>query len=71
MTTKKARFGDKITPRELECARLISTGALGTDLAIRMGVSYKTFDTHRTNLKRKIGAKSMVDISNWYHQNFA
>jgi len=48
----------KITPREREVLRLIGEGATSKDIAARLGISPKTAQIHRDNLKRKLKANS-------------
>jgi two-component system response regulator FixJ len=52
-----------LTEREQQVAQLMSTGIKNHKLAAELGISTKTLDIHRANVKRKLGAKSAVDIA--------
>jgi two-component system response regulator NreC len=48
----------KLTRREREVLSLIGEGATSKDIAARLGISPKTAQVHRDNLKQKLRAKS-------------
>ena len=48
----------KLTRREREVLRLIGEGATAKEIAARLGISPKTAQIHRDNLKRKLKANS-------------
>jgi two-component system, NarL family, response regulator NreC len=48
----------KLTRREREVLSLIGEGATSKDIAARLGISSKTAQVHRDNLKQKLKAKS-------------
>ena len=48
----------KLTRREREVLSLIGEGATSKDIAARLGISPKTAQVHRDNLKQKLKAKS-------------
>lgn len=50
-----------LTPRELETLRAIAEGKSSKEIAVQMGVSVKTIETHRTRLFRKIEARSAAE----------
>jgi DNA-binding NarL/FixJ family response regulator len=52
----------KLTPREREVLSLIGEGATSKDIAARLGISPKTAQVHRDNLKQKLKAKSTAAI---------
>jgi DNA-binding NarL/FixJ family response regulator len=52
----------KLTRREREVLSLIGEGATSKDIAARLGISPKTAQVHRDNLKQKLKAKSTVAI---------
>jgi DNA-binding NarL/FixJ family response regulator len=45
---------DRLTRREREVLRLIGQGATSKDVALRLGISPKTAQVHRDNLKQKL-----------------
>jgi two-component system response regulator NreC len=48
----------KLTRREREVLTLIGEGATSKEIATRLGISPKTAQVHRDNLKQKLKAKS-------------
>lgn len=50
--------GVKLTRREREVLRLTGEGATAKEIAARLGISPKTAQVHRDNLKQKLNAKS-------------
>lgn len=51
-----------LTNRELEIFRLIGQGTGPRDIAERLGLSIKTVETHRENIKGKLGLKSAPEL---------
>jgi FixJ family two-component response regulator len=58
----RARF-NTLTPREREVMALAATGRLNKQIAAAIGVSENTVKIHRGNLIRKMGAASLVELS--------
>ncbi|MHB8381545.1 MAG: response regulator [Candidatus Binataceae bacterium] len=54
--------GPRLTRREREVLRLISDGATTKDIAQRLGISPKTAQVHRENLKQKLDLRSTAAI---------
>ena len=54
---------EKLTDRELEVFRLIGQGLTTGAIATQLFLSTHTIDTHRENIKRKINAKSALELS--------
>jgi DNA-binding NarL/FixJ family response regulator len=52
-----------LTDRELEIFRLIGAGATTSAIAGQLFISTHTIDTHRENIKRKLGAKNGAELS--------
>jgi len=52
-----------LTDRELEIFRLIGAGMTTGAIAEQLLLSTHTIDTHRENIKRKLGAKSGAELS--------
>ena len=52
-----------LTEREGQIADLMATGDKNKNIADRLGISTKTLDIHRTNVKRKLHANGPVDIA--------
>lgn len=54
---------DRLTTRELEVFRLIGEGVPIAKIADRLYLSTHTIDTHRENIKRKLGLKNAAELS--------
>ena len=52
-----------LTPREREILQLLAEGHGARDIAARLGVSVKTVGTHRENLMRKAGTRSLSGLT--------
>jgi DNA-binding NarL/FixJ family response regulator len=48
----------KITQREMEILRLIAQGFINKEISFRLGISKYTVDTHRKNIRSKLGASN-------------
>lgn len=53
---------DRLSNRELQVFRLIGEGWSTTAIAERLHLSVHTIDSHRDNIKRKLGAKSGAEL---------
>jgi DNA-binding NarL/FixJ family response regulator len=53
---------DLLTPREREVLRLIGQGATSKEVAERLGISPKTAQVHRENLKQKLKLHNTADL---------
>ncbi|MBK1440363.1 hypothetical protein JHJ32_10235 [Parapedobacter sp. ISTM3] len=51
-----------LTRREKELLRYIATGEKPAEISKKVFISEKTINTHRRNIKRKIGAETQYDI---------
>jgi DNA-binding NarL/FixJ family response regulator len=54
---------DKLSRREMELLPLLASGMPLRDAAARMTVSYKTADSYRTSLLRKLGVRDRVELA--------
>lgn len=45
----------KLSPKEMEIANLIRQGLSGKDIAQSLSLSFKTVETHRFNIRKKLG----------------
>lgn len=59
------RGGTALTRREREVLRLIAEGSTSKDIAQKLGISPKTAQVHRDNLKHKLGLRSTADMVRW------
>ena len=51
-----------LTDRELEIFRLIGAGKGRNEIAKQLGVSVKTFEVHRANIREKLGLKNAAEL---------
>jgi DNA-binding CsgD family transcriptional regulator len=51
-----------LTPREIEVADRFADGLTSNQIGEEFGISPKTVDVHRSNIKIKLGVKSTVNI---------
>lgn len=58
---ESGRLGN-LTDRELEVFELIGRGLSTAAIAERLGVSIKTIETYRSNIKSKLGLKDATDL---------
>jgi len=54
-----------LSSRQVEVARLIAEGLSSKQIAARLGVSAKTANFHRYEIKRRLGVKSIAEIVRW------
>ena len=54
--------GPSLTPREREVLRLVGQGATSKEVAARLGISPKTAQVHRDNLKQKLDLRTTADL---------
>ncbi len=61
---KKSRSGHlgNLTDRELEVFEMVGRGLVPADIAVQLGVSVKTIETYRTNIKTKLDLKDAADL---------
>ena len=52
----------KLTPRERQIMDMIVQGKASKVIAIDLGVSQRTIDTHRTRIMRKMQARSLAEL---------
>lgn len=53
---------DKFSKREKEVLRLMAMGYKSADIAASLGISVKTINTHKENLKNKLGLSSIEQL---------
>jgi FixJ family two-component response regulator len=57
----RARF-EALTPREQEVLSLVTTGLMNKQVAGKLGVAEITAKVHRSNVMRKMGARSLAEL---------
>ncbi len=64
--TRPGRINNSaLTRREREVMRLIGEGSSAKDIAHTLGISPKTAQVHRDNLKHKLGLRTTADMVRW------
>jgi DNA-binding CsgD family transcriptional regulator len=53
---------EPLTARESEVLRLVIEGCSNKEGGVRMGISYRTFESHRAEVMRKFRAKNAADL---------
>lgn len=68
LEARRAEEGDepaRLTGREVEILKLIAKDRSNHDIAEELFISERTVETHRKNMLRKTGSKSMVGLMRW------
>ena len=58
----RERGGGMMTDRELQILQLLGGGMSTREIGNELGVSFKTVETHRENLKHKLGLRNAVEL---------
>jgi DNA-binding CsgD family transcriptional regulator len=53
---------NRLTPREREIVQLLAEGKSTKEVAVVLGLSVKTAETHRSNIMRKLQLHSVSDL---------
>ncbi len=53
---------NRLTPREREIVQLLAEGKSSKEVAVTLGLSVKTAETHRSHIMRKLGLHSISDL---------
>lgn len=59
----------QLTPRERQIVKLVAEGKTNKHIALILGVSIKTVETHRSSAMHKVGAKSSADLTLYAARN--
>jgi DNA-binding NarL/FixJ family response regulator len=59
---KEPGRGGRLTPREREIVQLLAEGKSSKEVAVVLGLSVKTAETHRSNIMRKLELHSVSDL---------
>ncbi len=60
---------DRLTPREREVLQLLAEGKSSKEVAVELGLSVSTAETHRTNIMRKLDLHSISDLVRYAVRN--
>jgi two-component system response regulator NreC len=59
----------ELTPREKEIIRLLAGGSSNKEIALALGISIRTVETHRANLMHKLGIDSLAALVRYAVRN--
>ncbi len=57
-----SREGDELSEREQEILQEVARGYSNKEIASRLGISVKTVETHKTNVRDKLGLRSRAEM---------
>ena len=58
-----------LSPREREVVALVADGLTNKQMALRLGVSARTIETHRERLKKKLGLRTVAELTRFALEN--
>ncbi len=58
-----------LTPRETQVIQLVVTGSTSEEIAVDLGISARTVEFHRANIKEKTGARDAISLVRWALRN--
>lgn len=64
-TGPRAADVERLTPQELQVARLVADGASNREVAGRLFVSVRTVESHLSRAYRKVGVRSRSELTGW------
>ncbi len=67
--TRAAQPPDPLSPRERQVLQLIAEGRQTRDIASMLGVSVKTAESHRANIRRKLGIRQTDGLARYALQS--
>jgi DNA-binding NarL/FixJ family response regulator len=62
LTRRKGKPRDLLTPRERSVVQLIAEGHTNKGVCVKLGVSLKTIESHRSSAMRKLGLHTTADL---------
>ena len=66
---KFSRGSQELTVREREIARLLAAGRSNKEIALNLGISIRTAETHRATLMHKLGVDSLAGLVRYAIRN--
>jgi DNA-binding NarL/FixJ family response regulator len=67
--TATATAYDLLTEREREIVKMLAEGLSAKQIALRLRLSSRTVDVHKTNLMRKLDVHGRADLTRWAIRN--
>ncbi len=68
-TGEPKKITSRLTPRQREVVQLLAEGKSSKEVAVALGMSVKTAETHRTNIMRKLDLHSVSDLVRYAVRN--
>lgn len=62
---QRAAAGKALSSREREVLKLLAEGATSKDIALALGIALPTVETHRRQIMRKLGLRSIAELTKW------
>lgn len=62
LTDVKIDASPRLTTRQVEIVRLLTTGSSNKEVAAALGISIKTVETHRAAIMRRLGFRSIANL---------
>jgi DNA-binding NarL/FixJ family response regulator len=66
---KTGATDSRLTPRQREIIQLLAEGQSSKEIAVTLGLSVKTAETHRTNIMRRLNCHSISEIVRYAVRN--
>ncbi len=57
-----ASAGSRLSPREREIVQMLAEGQSNKEIALSLGISVNTVETHRSNVMQKMGFRSITEL---------
>jgi len=61
--------GTRLTPRQRQIVQLLGEGKSSKEVAVTLGVSVKTAESHRSNIMKKLGYHSLSEVVRYAIRN--
>ncbi len=61
--SEQAQRRERLTTRELDVLRRIVAGRTNKETATELGISHRTVETHRENILKKLGVRSVAELT--------
>jgi DNA-binding NarL/FixJ family response regulator len=68
-TEPQALTRNRLTSREREIVQLLAEGKSSKEVAVALGISVKTAETHRANIMRKLELHSVSEVVRYAIKN--
>ena len=61
----------RLTSREIEIVELCAKGMINKEIAVNLGISQRTVETHKNNIFKKLGINNTVELMRYMQMRFA